>query len=135
MGGRTVFVKPWGMATGRRLAPRVAALFKRLRGFAASDLAALVQEAQDEVYDVVRASVGFSTEQMDELSYEDLFTLADAVINVCIIRRVDGGPVEGAAGKLLTLAGVDPVLLGQRALSASRAQPQPTVESPKPLSS
>jgi hypothetical protein len=107
LGGKTVVIKPWGMQTGKLLNPRVVELMMKMRGFSFADLAQLVVEAQDEVYDIIQRTIEWDDEKMDALAYEDLFTLAQAVIDVCIVRPSrDGGPAGGVAGKLLALAGL-----------------------------
>lgn len=124
------------MATGRQLGPRVAALLSRMKGFGPQHLADLVTEAQTEIYDIVKITLGFTNEQMDELAYEDLFTLTDAVVNVCIVRRGANGDVEGAGGKLLALAGLRPdTLIAGAVEAARRLQNRKTETSPPPSSS
>lgn len=117
-GGRLVVVRPWGMETGRLLSPRVAALMEELHGdYSAKGIAKLIRKAQDEVFEIVRLTLGWTREQMNELAFEDLFTLAQAVIEVCLLRGEDAG---GIVGKALALA-----TLKRRAANWSASTPPP----------
>lgn len=102
-GGMLVTIRPWGMTTGRLLAPRVGELVKSMNAdYGVKSIAKLVRESTDEVYEIVRMTLGWTPKQMDDdILYEDLFTLAQAVINVCIFRGEDTG---GVMGKALALA-------------------------------
>jgi len=135
--GKTVVVRPWGMQTGMLLNPRVIELMAKLRGFSFSDLAQLVVDFQKEVYDIIQRTTGMTDEQLNDLEYEDLFTLAQAVLDVCVLRRdPDGKPMGGAAGKLLTLAGLTIDGFVARVVEALKKTPKPAIdESPKPSSS
>lgn len=119
--GQLVTIHPWGMATGRLLAPRVGDLVKKMNAeYGVKAIAKLIRESQDEVYEIVRHSLGWTTEQMDELVYEDLFTLAQGIISVCLFRNEDAG---GILGKGLALAAF------RRAADSSASTPSPPTES------
>lgn len=103
--GRVVRVEPWGLATGRRLAPRVAKLALKFRDRDPdAALAELLVEAQEEVIDLVRETLRRTVPEIDDdwleanVLYEDLFALAQAVFEVCVLRADAGG----VAGKALT---------------------------------
>lgn len=101
--GATEVIRPWGIKTGMRLMPRVLELGGRLQGDLSDvALADLITKATPEVLDIIRHTLGWTEQEAeDRLSYEDIFTLGQAIVEVCIIR-VDGG---GAVGKLLGLGG------------------------------
>lgn len=104
--GQIVVVRPWGMTTGRLLAPMVADLLKELGGdYSTKAVLGLFQSAQDQVYTIIRETMGWDDAAMEALAYEDLLVLGKAVIEVCILRGEDAG---GALGKLLALAGWNP---------------------------
>lgn len=101
-GGRSVVVEPWGLATGRLLAPKLASFFEKAAGdFSSKGLVHVINTAQEDAYFIVQQTMGWSDEEMDKLKYEDLFTLVQKIIEVCVFRETDKG---GAAGKLLALA-------------------------------
>jgi hypothetical protein len=133
--GRTVVVRPWGMATGRRLSPRIVKLMTKLRGFATADVVDLITEFQDEVFDIVADTIGYDDAKMDTLAYEDLFTLAQAIIDTSLIRRTPDGEIVGTLGKLMTLAGAAPEQAILRALRVLSRQKNETSESPSTSSS
>ncbi len=99
--GRTVVIEPWGMATGRLLAPKLAGILEKASGdFSSQGLVAVITMAQDECYFIVGKTMGWDDDEMNKIQYEDLFTLMQKIIEVCVFRESDGG---GAAGKLLAL--------------------------------
>lgn len=103
--GDRVFVEPWGLATGKKLGPVVADLLARAGGVSAVDFSSLVRTSQEEVEFLVRETLGLTKAEADEkLAYEDLFTVFQAVVEVCLLRE-DGG---GVLGKVLALAGRAP---------------------------
>ena len=90
------------MATGRLLAPRMSALFEKVAGKGESlekTLAKSIILFQDEAYEIVRETLHWNDEKMEELAYEDLFTLMQKILEVCILRGKD----EGVLGKMLAL--------------------------------
>lgn len=104
-GKRTVKVRPWTMAVRHSLRPRLSVLIGRVTEVMRDQprtvsWQTLFEEAEEEVYQVVRETLGFEDAQMDELWYEDLPILAQAVFEVCVMRD-DGG---GVLGKLAPLA-------------------------------
>lgn len=129
LSGKYVTVRPWGMETGRLVSPRVAELIEDLKGnYSVKGVASLVRDKQTEVYEIIRETLGWTDEQMAGLAYEDLFTLAQAVIDVCILRGEDQG---GALGKLLSLAGWTPA----PAPAPKTSDPAGESDSPRPSSS
>lgn len=107
MGGQhKVRVTPWTMAQRAELAPRVAALFKKILEFDKNprgvDLEALFLVAEDEIAEIVRASIEIPEEvKWAQLWYEDLPGMARAVWKICV-NREDGG---GIAGKMVSVLG------------------------------
>jgi hypothetical protein len=122
LGGTIVTIKPWGLETGKLLVPRVAKLVEMLQGdYSQASITKVVLETQDEVSEIIRMTLGWDQDQMKaELAYEDLFTLAQAVIDVCIVRFDAEGKPAGALGKLLALAATNrPTPVASREQSSS----------------
>ncbi|MGH3997605.1 MAG: hypothetical protein ACRDTJ_09110 [Pseudonocardiaceae bacterium] len=110
-GQASVEVRPWTMAQRAALRPRITTLLAKvleleqnpLKGV---DLPQLFELAEDEIAEVVRASVHLPPElAWDELSWEDLPVLAQAVWEICIARPDGGlgGKVARALAGALTL--------------------------------
>lgn len=115
--GETVLVEPWGIEVGLDLMPKVVELGERL-GSDVSDggVVKAVQEATPEVLEIIRRTIGWTHEQImdsDRVKFEDVFTLAQAVLEVCVIR----GDGQGALGKVLSLGAM---FLGAKAETSPR---------------
>lgn len=108
--GRRVKIEPWGLETGMLLGPRVAALVVKLQKADAANVAQLISDNQRDVVDIIRETLGWSDDEIKTIHYEDLFVLAQAVIEVCVVTADGGGPL----GKAMALA-------GYRSAPASRA--------------
>ncbi len=137
-GGRRVVIEPWGLKTGKLLGPRVASLFVRLRGFDAAHLVELLTDAQDEVTFIVQKTIGWTDDEMEKITYEDLFVLAQGVIEICIVRVGRAGKIEGPFAAILGLAGLTPeaMLAGiAQTLRKKTTAPTTTDSSPSPSSS
>lgn len=102
LSGEHVTIEPWGLAKGELLMPRVAALIEKLQGdWSQGKLVRVIRENFPEVREIVRETIDWTPEQMEErLKYEDVLSLAQGVIEVCLIRKDLGGVV----GKVLALA-------------------------------
>lgn len=109
-----VVIRPWSLGTRHLLYPVLEGIIGKVGGLretlAASrggnaDLAVLghlLREAETEVTELVRITLGWTPEEMDErLFLEDLPALAQAVMTTCVITA-DGG---GALGKALGMLG------------------------------
>jgi hypothetical protein len=143
LSGAFVIVRPWPIRKGRLLVDRVIALVERLlehrraEALAAAPGAAprrvalatdLLDVAFEEVFGIVRDTVDYSDEQMEALTFEDLLTLTEAVLEVCLIRGEDGGVL----GKLARLVDRTGLLVSRMAASIQRTQ---TGSSSKPSTS
>ncbi len=133
LSGEHVVMKPWGMATGRLLTPVVAGIFQLLQDGISSmandkvvDIKDLVVRAEAEVEQVVRETLGWDQEEMDkQCAFEDLFTLAQGVLDVCVFRE-DGG---GAMGKMMALVNgateqVGEAQRGEKQSGRNKSKPQ-----------
>lgn len=101
-GAHEVRVRPWTMAQRAELKPRLSALLSRVQELEGDlttlNLATLFNHAEEEIYHIVRASVVLPEGlTWDELDWEDLPSLAQAVWEISVVR-MDGG---GLAGKLV----------------------------------
>lgn len=106
MNGEPVQIKPWSLKLGRLMRERITKMFVRAREMNLSqgdlDVAQLMEHFESEIYYIVRDTIDKSDVWMEEhLAYEDLFTLTQAVVDVCVLRQ-DGG---GALGKILGAMG------------------------------
>ncbi len=145
LSGERVMMKPWSLGLGRLMRKRIAEIYQKLSsaGEQTMDMNAVLQVCEDEIYQIVRDTLDWDNERMDEIAYEDLLTLAQGVIDVCLIRK-DGG---GVAGKLLGLAGrlgvgpqlaasLDPKLQARmeavREMARKEALPSETSDLPEP---
>ncbi len=106
LSGHSYVVKPWGLSLGMQLNPRCMALVGALDGnYDPKNIAGMIRIAQVEVHDIVRLTLGWTPEEMEErMQYEDLLTMAQAVIEVCLMRGADLGGVLGKAVALGVLA-------------------------------
>ncbi len=111
LSGELVTIKPWKLNVGQIMRKRIAVLFGEFKkiqaevkaGDQAIDYEALIDRFEGDVIQIVRDTLGVDDEWMNEkLAYEDLFTLAQAIMEVCIWRGEDGG---GLLGKLMGVAG------------------------------
>jgi len=102
LSGQYVTVEPWGLETGELLMPRVGLLMEALRtDWSERNIVKVCREHSAEVREIVRETIGWTPEEMKaRLKYEDLFALAQGVVEVCLIRKDFGGVV----GKVLALA-------------------------------
>ena len=120
LSGEMVEVKPWSLKLGRQMRDRITSLFERARETGQLqdfDVVQLVGQFETDIYHIVRDTIGKDDTWMEEhLAYEDQFTLAQAVVDVCIIRA-DGG---GALGKLL--GAVEGAFGGDRGLTPELAE-------------
>jgi hypothetical protein len=142
LSGAYVTVRPWPIRKGRLLVDRVIALVERLLEHRRAEAAAapgsaprrvalatdLLDVAFEEVFGIVRDTVDYSDEQMEALTFEDLLTLTEAVLEVCLIRGEDGGVL----GKLARLVDRTGLLVSRMAASIQRTQ---TGSSSKPSTS
>lgn len=127
-GAHKVTVRPWTMAQRSELRPRVADLVARVMELRvnpmALDLAKLFVTAENEVAEIVRASVEMPEGlTWDELLWEDLPSLAQAVWEIAVVRE-DGG---GLAGKLMGVAAE--ALSSKTVLDALSTSQQPNATS------
>jgi len=147
LSGRHVTIKPWSLGLGRLMRKRIVKLFRQIQesrgNLSEVDLGALLEVGEEQIYEIVRDTVEWTDAQMDELAYEDLLTLAQGVLDVCVLRK-DGG---GVGGKLLGLLGT---VYPQAAIPSANLDPKmaaqleevrklknwspekPTSESPEP---
>lgn len=110
LSGEHVTVAPWKLKMGRHMRKRIGDLFNKLQevraGTAAGeavDYDALIDLFEADIIEIIRDTLGKDDAWMDEhLAYEDLFTLTQAILEVCLFRSADGG---GLMGKLLGMAG------------------------------
>lgn len=125
LSGQRVTIEPWGLSQGELLMPRVGALIEELGGdFSAGKIARTIRKNQAEVREIVRETIGWTPEEMEQrLKYEDLFVLAQGVIEVCLLRGEDVG---GVVGKVLALAGTRAGALLAKTSRGSRSSSAPT---------
>ena len=129
--GRKVVVRPWNMATRRRLRPKVADLLDKIAGlgtldsFLAKDLVTLFLEAEDEIVDVVRESIPIE-DLSEEVWDNEVCWGADATALAMAVWDLNfASPTTGVLGKagagLATLLGTIPPTG-----SETKASPSPT---------
>ena len=112
--GRHAVVEPWGFKTGMLLTPKVIQIaadafdfrnrFQKgeVGEFTNATLIEVIVKYQQEVADIIQETLGYDDGQMAELDYEDIFTLSQAVLDVCIIRE---GSQDSPLVKMVTLLG------------------------------
>lgn len=98
-------IRPWTMAQRAELRPRVAAMLSKVLEFEKNplgvDLADLFGYAEDELAEICRATVQLPEGVVwDDLLWEDLPILVQAVWDVCVVRG-DGGGLAGKMGGAL----------------------------------
>jgi hypothetical protein len=115
-GREFVIIRPWPMALRNQLKPLLLQVATRLEARQANGaplhgLADAFDEIEDQLYAISRITLGWSETEMGErLDWEDLPTIAQAILETCLIRS-DGG---GVAGKLLR-ALIAPAVVGRTA--------------------
>lgn len=127
-GAHTVSIRPWTMAQRAELRPRVADIIDRIMQLqmtpATVDLAQLFVHAENEIAEIVRASIELPDGlTWDQLLWEDLPSLAQAVWEIAIVRA-DGG---GLAGKVMGV--VAEALSSKTVLDALLTSQQPSATS------
>jgi hypothetical protein len=141
LSGKSVTVKPWTLKKGRLQRERITKIVDQLQeaGKNPLSLTDVFAVCEQQVYEIVRDTIDVTDEWMeDQLRYEDLFTLAQAVIQTCLLRP-DGGGVLGKAlaamGKV-PLESVQPQLQKRlddlRAQAAQKDFPEPPKKSTSP---
>ena len=64
----------------------------------------VIIEYQREVVQIIQQTIGYSDEEMEKhIQYEDTFTLAQAVLDICIVREGDD---DSPLAKVLMLLGL-----------------------------
>lgn len=115
--GRKVIIEPWGWKVGLRLTPKVISIAMEAMTWRSDFLGAkgqppgitpdaivkVIIKYQDEVAAIIQETLGWDDDKMEELQYEDIFTLAQAVLDICIIREGDD---DSPLAKMLTLLGL-----------------------------
>jgi hypothetical protein len=106
LSGKYVTIRPWSLSLGRRMRKRIVKMFTEAQEVRKSeeevDVAAIFDHFEDEIIEVIRETLGVESEWMDEnLRYEELFVLAQAIFEVCLFRSDDKG---GLMGKVLGMA-------------------------------
>lgn len=106
MNGDKVTVKPWTLRQGRLMMTRVSDLWGKARGSGetVTNLEQLLLHFEQEVYLIVRDTIGWDDEQMDALYYEDVVTLSQAIIETSVYRDEGDGKIGGILGKALGAA-------------------------------
>lgn len=104
-GAHRVTVRPWTMAQRAELRPRLADLLGKLLELEADprgvDLRELFLFAEDELAAIVQRTVQLPDGlRWDDLLWEDLPNMAQAVWEICVVRP-DGGGVGGKIGGAL----------------------------------
>jgi hypothetical protein len=142
LSGDFVTIRPWSVRLGNLMAERIVALVDRVLEYrttlaekAKAEGAAapaprsvglavnLLAVAFDDVFAIIRDTIGYTSEELEALTYEDFLSLTEAVIEVCLVRE-EGGVL----GKLVSLVDRTGLLIGQwatatterRATSSSR---------------
>lgn len=124
-GSQQVTIRPWTMAQRAELRPRVADVLDRIMQTQANpqamNLAHLFVVAENEIAEIVRATVEMPEGlTWDQLLWEDLPTLAQAIWETSIVRE-DGG---GLAGKVMGV--VAQAMNSKQVLEAMSILPPPT---------
>ncbi len=105
LSGKYVVIRPWTLSVGRRMRKRITVMFdefRKIQGKTEVSYATLVDQFEDDLVEVVKETIGKDDAWMEEhLKYEDLLSLIQGVLEVCIFRGKDQG---GFMGKLLGMA-------------------------------
>jgi hypothetical protein len=133
--GSKVTLKPWTMAQRAQIRPALSQLLGHLSllegGLAAIGQQGLIElflTAEEQVVDLCRATVAnqINDEQWDELAWEDLPVIAQAIWELNVVRP-DGG---GLLGKMA--AGLGRVTAGAMAAGARQQKPSNGADSNPP---
>lgn len=106
LNGKTVVVKPWSLKNGRLIRQKITDTFDALQaaGKTPGSLTEVFDMCEQQVVEIVRDTLGVDDAWMEEnLAYEDLFTLAQAVVEVCLLR----GGKDGVLGKVMGAMGLE----------------------------
>jgi len=117
MNGKTVEIRPWSLKKGRLIRRKMTSIIDALQaaGKNSTSLTEIFDTCEEQVIEIVRDTIGVDDEWMEaNVSYEDLFTLAQGVIETCLMR----GGKDGIVGKLLGALGKQSVVELQPGLAA-----------------
>lgn len=100
--GHHVTIEPWGIEAGMSLLPTLVEMMEGLGGdLSDQSVAKLILENRPGAVLVIARTLGWTEAEVDErLSLEDLFTVGQAILEVCVITPTG----DGLLGKLLRLA-------------------------------
>lgn len=126
--GAIVTVRKWNVDLGMSLTPRVIALIQKLGALGRTGdvtVQELIGIAGPECHAIVQATIGWSPEDMESLTFDDFLALLQAVIDTSL-KTKDGG---GAIPKLVRLVGA---LGGLAGLTPTSGSSQPGISSSEP---
>ena len=128
--GKKVSVKQWNIDTGAVLTGRVVALVRKIQQNALGEsveLDELLAVAIDECRDIVAATLGWSTKQLDQrCTWEDFMDLVQAVFDMNLMRADGGGVIK----KVVDLSGMLVPLFGLQQPEQSTSSSVPDTQSP-----
>lgn len=95
-----VMIKPWTLKNGRIQRRRITKVLDELRkGGKDFSIASAFELCEAEITAVVADTIGWTVEELeDKIHYEDLFTLAQGVIDTCLLREGGGGVLGKVVG-------------------------------------
>ena len=131
LSGREVEIKPWTLKQGRLIRRKITGIVDDLQavGKSAGSLTDVFDLCEDKVIEIIRDTLGVDDEWMDaNLAYEDVYTLAQAIIEVCLMR----GGKDGVMGKVMAALGKQPEAEIEQGLKARLAEVRALSRSPEP---
>lgn len=130
--GELVIVRKWNVDLGMSLTPRVIALIQEIgtRGRTGDvDTDELVAIAGPECKTIVQATIGWTPEQMDRITFDDFLELLQAVIDTSLKPKGGGGAIPKLVrlvGALGSLAGLTPTSESSQLGTSSSAPDTPS---------
>ncbi len=129
---RHVVMRPWTIAKGAVLLPRIRALLERVQHEKAKTADEWLEIAYQECYALVRDTIEWDDEKMNSLYMEDLVTLTQALIDTCLVRPDGGGVYAKMQGLLVSTVRALATLMPQLKLDSSAVSAPVTDEPSQP---
>jgi hypothetical protein len=131
LSGKEVEIKPWSLKQGRLIRRKITGIVDALQtaGKNVSSLTDIFDLCEDQVIEIIRDTLRVDDEWMEaNVAYEDVYSLAQAVVEVCLMR----GGKDGVMGKVMAALGKQPEAEIEPGLKQRLAEVRALSRSPEP---
>jgi hypothetical protein len=120
--GFKLTIKPWGIKHGDVFLEQIEKFSHRLVEAQTPDAEGVLKTAWVDCLELVRLTIGWSAEEMEERLYaEDILVLTQAIIEICLVRD-DGRGALKPFGVLVSLATQLVIAMNARKIESPRTQ-------------